>query len=104
MQFCPLDSEDLDELVEPSLLLQKIPNGRLSGLFLQCEMHVFVAAVLLRVTWLDPFDADAQPQPPDGELAQVEQRRRGRKGHAVVTANVGGRPRSLKSLSNTVKA
>jgi hypothetical protein len=44
--------EDLDELVEPSLLLQKIPSGQLSGLFLQCEMHAFVAAVLLRVTRL----------------------------------------------------
>ena len=44
-------------------------------------MHPFVAAVLLRVTRLDPFDADAQAQPPDGELAQVEQRMRGGKRH-----------------------
>ena len=51
--------EDIDELVEPGLLLQKIPRGRLGGLFLQREMHSFVAAVLLRVTWLDSFYADA---------------------------------------------
>jgi hypothetical protein len=53
--------EDLNEPFEPGLLLQKIPSGRLSSLFLQREMHAFVAAVLLRVTGLDPLDADAQP-------------------------------------------
>jgi len=82
--------EDLDELVEPSLLLQKIPSGRLGGLFLQREMHAFVAAVLLRVARLDPFDADAQPQPPDGQFAQVEQRVSRSEGYAVITANAGG--------------
>jgi hypothetical protein len=41
-------------------------------------------------------DAYAQPQPPDGELAQVEQRMRGRKGHAVITANVGGQAALFK--------
>jgi hypothetical protein len=56
------------------------------------------------VTRLDPFDADAQPQPPDGELAQVEQRMRGREGHAVITANVGGQAALFKKPSNTVKA
>ena len=34
-------------------------------------MHAFVAAVLLRMARLDPFDANAQPQPPDGEFAQI---------------------------------
>jgi len=52
--------EDLDELIEPGLLLQKIPGRRLGGFFLQREMHAFVAAVLLWVTWLDPFDADVK--------------------------------------------
>jgi hypothetical protein len=30
-------------------------------------------AILLRMTGLDAFDADAQTQPPDGELGKVEQ-------------------------------
>ncbi len=66
-------------------------------------MHAFMAAVLLWMARLDALDANAQPEPSDGELAQVEQGVGGSEGHAVVAADVG-RPRSLKSLSNTVKA
>src|SRR5215469_5851077 len=39
---------------------------------------------------LDAFDADGQTQPPDGQLAQVEQSMCGSEGHTVVAANVGG--------------
>jgi len=38
-----------DEVVEAGLLLQEIGAGRLGGLQLECEMHAFVAAVLLRI-------------------------------------------------------
>ena len=36
-------------------------------------MQFLVAAILLGVTWLDAFDLDAEPQPPDGELGEVEE-------------------------------
>jgi hypothetical protein len=54
------------------LLLQKVPRGRLGGFFLQREMHAFMTTILLGMTWLDAFDANAEAKPPDGELAQVE--------------------------------
>jgi hypothetical protein len=34
-------------------------------------MPALLAAVLLRVARLDAFDANTQPEPPDGELAQL---------------------------------
>src|SRR5947199_10218672 len=75
--------EDLDELVEPSLLWQKIGSRRLGGFSLQGQMHALMAAVLLRMTRLDSFNANAEPKPPHGQLAQVEQRVGGSEGHAV---------------------
>ena len=36
-------------------------------------MHALMAAILLRMSGLDPFDANAQAQPPHGEFAQTEQ-------------------------------
>src|SRR5438477_8151217 len=59
--------EDLDELVEPSLLLQKIGSRRLGGFSLQGQMHAFMAAVLLGVARLNPLDANTEPEPPDRE-------------------------------------
>jgi len=50
-------------------------------------MHPRVAAVLLRLAWLDARDGDAEPEPPDGELGQVEQRVRAGKGDAMVRAD-----------------
>ena len=88
--------EDLDELVKASLLLKKIGGGRFGGFFFQGQMHAFVTPVLLRMGGFDPFDADAQAQPPHGELAQVEQRVCGSEGHAVVAADVGGQAALLK--------
>src|SRR6266566_2238149 len=40
---------------------------------LLCCCRLFMPAVLLRMTGLDAFDGDAQTQPPDGELGEVEQ-------------------------------
>ena len=48
-------SMDLSKL----LLLQKVSTRRLGGFFFQGEMHPFMAAVLLRMSRLDPFDADS---------------------------------------------
>src|SRR5579862_9795759 len=59
-------------------------------------MHPFMAAILLRMARLDPFDADAQPEPPDREFAQVKQSVRGSEGHTVIAADVGGQATLLK--------
>jgi len=61
--------EDLDKFLEARLLLKKIGGGRLGGLFLQGQMHALMTAISLRMTRLDSFDADAQPQPPHREFA-----------------------------------
>ena len=58
--------KDLDEFVEPGLLLKEVGTGGLGGLFLQGEMHAFVAAILLRVAGLDALDGNTETQPPDG--------------------------------------
>src|SRR5215472_812250 len=50
-------------------------------------MHAFMAAVLLRMTRLDSLDGNAEPQPPDGESAQVEETIGRGEGHAVVGTN-----------------
>src|SRR5260370_15465136 len=52
------------------LLPPKIPLRRTCGFLLQCLMHAFVASVLLRLAWLDPFVPDAQSQPQHRELTQ----------------------------------
>ena len=65
--------EDQHELVEAGLLLQEVGGGRLSGFFFQGEMHAFVASILLRMASFDPFDTNAEAQPPDGKFAEVEQ-------------------------------
>src|SRR5262249_29445176 len=65
----PLVVEDLDEFVEPSLLLQEIGSSRFGGFFLQGQMHAFMAAVLLGMPRFDAFDANPQAEPPHRELA-----------------------------------
>jgi len=50
-------------------------------------INTVVAAVLLRVAWLDARDVDSGAQPPDGELAQVEQGVGAGEGHAVAGAD-----------------
>jgi hypothetical protein len=49
-------------------------------------MHAFVAAVLLRLAWLDPFVPDAQSQPQHRELTQSCGCSTG-EGTSVVSAN-----------------
>lgn len=75
---------DLDEVVELALLLEEV-GGRRPGCFqLEGQMHALMAAVLLRVAGLDPLDLDAEPEPPDRELRQVEQGVGRSEGYAVV--------------------
>jgi hypothetical protein len=71
--------------------LTEVGRGGFGGFFLQGQMHAFMAAVLLRVTRLDAFNADAQPEPSDRKLAQVEQVGGGSERHTVIAANVGRR-------------
>jgi hypothetical protein len=52
--------EDIDKLVEAGLLLQEIAGGGFRSFFLQSEMHAFMTAVLLGMTWFDAFDANVQ--------------------------------------------
>src|SRR5713226_3376247 len=59
-------------------------------------MHAFMAAVLLRMARLDALDANAQPEPPDRELAQVEQGVGGSEWNAIIAANVGRQAALLK--------
>src|SRR5436190_7355060 len=76
-----------DEGIEARLLLQHIVRGRLGRFALQREVHPLVPTVLLWMAWLDPFDLNAQAEPPDGEFAEPVEGRRSRKGHPVVGAN-----------------
>ena len=88
--------KDFDEVIEAGLLLQEVCSGGLGGFFLQREMHALMAAILLGMARLDPFDTNAQAEPPDRELAQVKQGVSGSEGHAVIAADVGGQAALLK--------
>src|ERR1700739_3619176 len=44
---------DIDEFVEACLLLKEICSCWFGGFLFQSEMHTFVTAVLLRMTWLN---------------------------------------------------
>src|SRR3984893_8755480 len=59
-------------------------------------MHAVPPPALLRMTWFDALDANSQPEPPHGELTQVEQSVGGSKGHAIVAADVGRQAALLK--------
>jgi hypothetical protein len=96
--------EDFDEVVEACLLLQEVASGRLGGFFFEGEMHAFMAAVLLGMSGLDAFHADPQAEPPDGELLRLNKAWAEAKGTPLSLRMLAGRPRSLKSLSNTGKA
>ena len=100
----PFGIELVHEGVEAGLLLQAVHAWRAGGFLLQGEVHALVAAVLLRMAGLDALDGDAEPQPPDRELGEVEQGIGTGEGDAVVGADGSGRPRSRNSRSKAVKA
>ena len=60
-------------------------------------MHALVAAILLRVAGLDALDLDAEPEPPDRELGEVEEGIRTREGDAVIGADGLGQAELLEN-------
>ena len=64
----PFDVELADKGIEAFLLLQAVGPRRPGCFLLESEVHALVTSVLLRMTGLDAFDGDAEPQPPDREL------------------------------------
>lgn len=90
----PLLIELAQEVVEAGLLLKGIHPRRPGCVLLQGPMHTLMPAILLRVTRLDAFDSDAEPEPPHRELGEIEQGIRRGEGQAVVGAD-GERQASL---------
>src|ERR1041384_6782540 len=93
----PLVVVAIDEVIELALLLQEVAGCRLGGLELQGQMHALMATVLLRMTRFDPFDLDAEPEPPDRQPAQPEERIGTGERNAVVCANGPGQTELLES-------
>src|SRR5262245_17003353 len=88
---------------------RKFEAAGLVASFFKGQMHPLMAAVLLRMARPDPFDPNPQTQPPDRQLAQVEEGMLKRawveaKGTPLSLRMLAGRPRSLNSRSKTVKA
>ena len=50
----------------------KLFISRFGSFLFQGQMHALMTTILLRGAWFDPFDADAQSQPPDCKPAEVE--------------------------------
>ena len=65
------------ESIEGALLRLAGVPGRRSCLALQGQVHPFVTAILLRLSRVDSFDANAQANQPDRKLAQTAQSCRG---------------------------
>jgi hypothetical protein len=60
-------------------------------------MHAFMAAVLLRVAGLDTLDLDAEPEPPNRKLGEIEKRVRTGEGNAVIGADGFGQTELLEN-------
>jgi hypothetical protein len=80
----PLIIVNLEEVIEPALLLQEVEGSGFSGFFLQGQVHAFVASILLGVPWPNALDVYTQAQPPHRESAQAEQGIGTREWHTVV--------------------
>src|SRR5882757_1836130 len=83
----PFGIELADEGVEAFLLLQAVAAWWPGCFLFEGEVHSLVTAVLLRMAGLDAFDGDAEPEPPDRELREIEQGIGTGEGHAVVGAH-----------------
>jgi hypothetical protein len=67
-------------------------------------MHPFMAPVLLGMAGGDALEPNAQPQPPDRQLAQAVERVRRGKGHAVVGADGVRQAEILEGALEELKA
>ena len=76
-----------EEVIEAGLLLEAVHAWRTGCFFLESEVHALVAAVLLRVAWLDALDGDAESEPPDREPGEIEEGIGAGEGDAVVGAD-----------------
>jgi hypothetical protein len=72
----------LAEAVESGLLIDLVPLRRAGGFRLERPVHAFMTAVLLRPSRLNPLVPDAELDPPDTQLREAAEGRRG-KGRAV---------------------
>src|SRR5205823_6324619 len=93
-----------EEVIEFRLLLQEVFAGGLGGFELESQMHAFVSAVLLRVAGRDALDLDAEPEPPNRQLGQIESEFGLAKGTPLSVRIALGNPNSLNTASNTGKA
>jgi hypothetical protein len=50
-------------------------------------MHAFVAAVLLGMTGLDALDVEAEAEPPDGQLGEIEEGIRACEGNPIIRSD-----------------
>ena len=73
-----------------------LPAGLVVSSF-RVRSHALVAAVLLRVSGLDALDLYAEPEPPDGELGEVEEGIRTCEGNAVIGADGLGQAELLEN-------
>src|SRR4029078_394183 len=76
-----------DEGVEAGLLLQHVRGGRLGRFLFPREGHPFMPAVLLGMAWGDPFQVDAETEPPDRQFTQAIEGMPGGKWQPVVGPN-----------------
>ena len=76
-----------DEVVEAGLLPEHGLRCRAGGLQLQSEVHALRGDRSAAGFRLDALDLDAEPQPPDGELGEVEERIGACEGHTIVGAD-----------------
>lgn len=91
---------EFTEFIEAPLLRRKVRAGWKGGAFLEGAVHAFMSPVLLWLAGLDQLGLDAERDPPDGELGEAGNGRRG-EGMSVVGADP---PRQAKSLKEAPKA
>jgi len=94
----------VDEVIEALLMLEQVLRRGFDGFFLQRQVHPLVAVVLLWMPGFDAVNEDPKAQPPDRELAHVEQRLSAGEGHAVVGADGLGQTKLAKDAWNDLNA